>query len=316
MKIAIDCRYLSLSGLGRFTEGFLNSLDYTDNRFLFIGKQHLIDSMNVKGEVVSCEESPFSVRGLFIGKNLKDKINGCDAFFTPNFIIPYGIKIPIFSVVHDVVFIDMRKETTNGVVDYKIKKHLLFRCMRKSRNVFTVSKFSQNRISVYFKKYSDKICVAYNGVPDSVIRYANSHKLPAIKQNYIVFCGNIKKHKGLSVLLNAYDILCQHGNTLELKIVGEAEHHRTSDKEILSYFSRPGISFTGRLNDEELYKLVSQAKFLIQPSFYEGFEMPPFEAITLRTKPIISDIDVFKEIYGGGMYVFSRSVMQRILPRR
>ena len=59
----------------------------------------------------------------------------------------------------------------------------------------------------------------------------------------------------------------------------------------------PNIKFTGRISDEELFNYLSKAKFLIQPSLYEGFGLPPLEALYLETKPIISDIDVFKEIY-------------------
>ena len=58
-----------------------------------------------------------------------------------------------------------------------------------------------------------------------------------------------------------------------------------------------GIKFTGKISDEELLNLERKAKFLIQPSLYEGFGLPPLEALYLKTKPIISDIDVFKEIY-------------------
>ena len=64
-------------------------------------------------------------------------------------------------------------------------------------------------------------------------------------------------------------------------------------------FSLPGVEFTGRLEDDELYDVIAGAEFLIQPSFYEGFGMPPLEAVRLRTKPIISDIEVFREVYGG-----------------
>lgn len=297
MKIAIDCRYLGMSGIGRYIEGILYDLDFSNNEYLFIGNEEKIKNYNTSGEIIADNSNPFSLRGLFIDRSIVKRINSCDAYFTPNFIIPYGIKVPVFSTIHDVIFMDMRKETTRGFIDYAEKKYLLKRCMRKSKIVFTVSHFSAERINSYFSRYSNKICVIYNGVPFSAERYKNTHVTPISKGNYMIYCGNIKKHKGLAVLLEAFEILRNNGNDIELKIVGEAKKHRISDTSVMKRFEMPGISFTGSVNDEELYGLIAGAKFLVQPSFYEGFGLPPLEALCLGTKPIISDIDVFKEIY-------------------
>lgn len=298
MRIAIDCRYLGMSGIGRYTESILTDLD-GGNEYIFIGKREKIEKYISDGGIVEDGVSPFSVKGLFPRRDVKKAINSCDVYFTPNFIIPFGIKIPVFSVIHDVIFMDMRTETTNGYFDYRIKKYLFGRCMRRSRRVFTVSGFSASRIRAHFGEYADKVVVAYNCVPVSVAAYADLHKLPAEKRGYMVYCGNIKKHKGLSVLMRAYELLRKEGHPLGLKIVGEASGHRTSDTDIMQRFSLPGVEFTGRLEDDELYDVIAGAEFLIQPSFYEGFGMPPLEAVRLRTKPIISDIEVFREVYGG-----------------
>lgn len=296
MKTAIDCRYLGLSGLGRFTEGILSRLP-EGNEYLFWGDPEKINKF-CDGEILPFEGSPFSLKGLFANGDVIKKINECDAFFTPNFILPYGLRVKIYSVIHDVVFMDLPKETTNGVFDRVIKKHLLRRCLKKSEEVFTVSEFSRKRIAAFFGKSADKVTVAYNGVPSATERYAESHVLPAAKENYIVYCGNIKKHKGLHTLLRAFAKVREKDDAVSLYIVGSAENHRTSDAEIMRYFDTPGVRFTGRLDDESLYDVISRAKLLVQPSLYEGFGMPPLEALVLRTKPIISDIEVFREIYG------------------
>ena len=59
------------------------------------------------------------------------------------------------------------------------------------------------------------------------------------------------------------------------------------------------VVFTGRLSDEALYDEVAKSEFLVQPSFYEGFGIPPLEALCLGTKPVVSDIEVFREVYDG-----------------
>ena len=57
------------------------------------------------------------------------------------------------------------------------------------------------------------------------------------------------------------------------------------------------IIFTGRISDEQLYDYISNAAILVQPSIYEGFGLPPLEALYLGTTCLLSDIDVFKELY-------------------
>lgn len=88
----------------------------------------------------------------------------------------------------------------------------------------------------------------------------------------------------------------------ELRIVGDKEGFLTGlDPADLQ---AEGVVFTGRVGDDALLAEIAGAKFLIQPSLYEGFGVPPLEALWLGTKPIISDIPVFREVYGDLDVVF------------
>ena len=85
----------------------------------------------------------------------------------------------------------------------------------------------------------------------------------------------------------------------KLLIVGSNEKFRTSDSELTSLINNiQEIEFTGWVTDDQLLQLISEAKALIQPSLYEGFGLPPLEALYLGTDVILSDIQVFKELYG------------------
>lgn len=68
----------------------------------------------------------------------------------PNFIIPFGIKIPVHSVMHDLIFLDV-KETVNGKIDYKIKKYLLKRAMKKSKSIACVSILQSRDANIILK---------------------------------------------------------------------------------------------------------------------------------------------------------------------
>ena len=106
---------------------------------------------------------------------------------------------------------------------------------------------------------------------------------PPQKTNSILFVGNIKKHKGLKTLLDAFEKACGKGLKSKLVIVGNKDNFRTGEEHYESSLT------------------------LVQPSLYEGFGIPPLEAMVCGTPAIISDIPVFKEIYSGFPVVFFKT---------
>lgn len=278
------------SGIGRACEGIIDHLDYSKHTVYLVGKEALLKKY--RGAIIVPDETnPFSKAGLF--RFNKKRINReCDCIVIPNFIIPFGIEIPIHSVMHDLIFLDV-KETVNGKADYLIKKTLLKRCMKKSKSIACVSAFTKSRCEYYFKKYAKKCYVNYNGLSKDILEYGKAHRA-AEKDNTIVFVGNVKRHKGLHTLLNAFSKV--DDPALKLKIIGERDGFLTGlDINEKDY---PNVEFTGRLDNGALYSEIQRAKFLVQPSVYEGFGLPPLEALYLGTQPILSDIEVFREIYG------------------
>ncbi len=289
MKIAIDCRYLGGSGIGRFLSGILANLDFSKNEYYLIGKEKDIKKYPAK-KLLFNDTSAFSIKGIL---KINKEVNDCDIYFSPNFIIPLNVKIKCITVLHDIVFLDMPK-INSSYIEYRLKKYLIKRCMKKSHHIFTVSNFSKNRIAHYFKKYENKISFAYTGVDDVFKKFENTEA--STKENYIIYIGNIKENKGLKTLLEAFKELRKENN-LYLYLVGDKDSLKNKDESLSEYFDMDGIKFTGKISDEDLLNLERKAKFLIQPSLYEGFGLPPLEALYLKTKPIISDIDVFKEVY-------------------
>lgn len=278
------------SGIGRVCQGILDNLDYNENQYYLVGKKQFL-SIYKDAYIIENETDPFSVKGM-LSFNSKEINRKCDAIIIPNFIIPFGIKKPIYSIMHDLIFLDV-KESVNNKIDYSIKRFLLKRCMKKSKKIFCVSEFTKKRCEFYFGEYADKCYVNYNGISKELMAYKNKREgHQTEKDNSIVYVGNVKRHKGIKTLLAAFSEI---DNGLKLKIIGEKEGFITGlDLDENAYHN---VEFTGRLSEDELYSAIESAKFLIQPSIYEGFGIPPLEALYLGTKPIISDIEVFKEIY-------------------
>jgi glycosyltransferase involved in cell wall biosynthesis len=119
------------------------------------------------------------------------------------------------------------------------------------------------------------------------------------KKKIMLFIGNIKKHKGLSCLLEAFIAARKEGLGHKLVIVGSKDNFRSQDAGALERFSAmDALEFTGFVSDEKLRELLAEAALLVQPSLYEGFGLPPLEAMVSGTEALISDIPVFREIYG------------------
>ena len=299
MNVAIDCRYIGKSGIGRVCQGIIENLDYSENKYYLIGNRQKLSAFT-DAEIIEDNTEPYSKSGLL--KFAKERVNKeCDCLIIPNFLIPLGIKVPVHSVMHDLIFLDL-KITTNGFFDRAVKKYLLKRCIKKSKTVACVSNFTKSRCEYYYKKLADKCYVNYQGLSQTLLSYCTGRQYPVEKQNKIVYVGNVKPHKGLKTLLSAFE----NCEGLTLKIIGERDNFLTGLKLDESKFEN--VEFTGRISDAELFDEVRTSKFLVLPSQYEGFGIPPLEALCLGTQPIVSDIEVFREVYDGLPVIFFKDV--------
>lgn len=303
MKIAIDCRMIGMGGIGTYIEDLIPRF-VEHHSCLLIGNAETLAIYNGKPntEICECNTKIFSLKEMFFfPKVILEKINSCQAYFTPYCNIPNGITVPIFSTIHDVVFLDI-KGLASPLGTF-LRKIIYQRAINKSKAIFTVSKFSEKRIkkNLHCKR---TVVVSYNAFPSWLEKSDADNSATSDnekeKEDYILFVGNIKKHKGIETLLDAFSLTLENGLKSKLIIAGNAENFRTGDNSIKSKIDtmpEGSVKFTGKISNEELRNLYQKAKLLVQPSLYEGFGLPPLEAMTLGTNALISDIEVFQEIY-------------------
>jgi len=292
MRLSIDCRYIGQSGIGTYIENIVDNLlaYHSEHQYVLICNKGMRTKHGANVLIVETDIKPFSLKELFAFP--VEEINRSNAFFTPYINIPGRIKVPVFSVIHDVVFFDV--DGLVSTIGKLLRSFYYKRAIKCSKKLFTVSEFSKERILHHFPTKKE-IIVAYNGVPKKVLVYPT---IDIQKKDYYIYVGNIKKHKGLHTLIKAYRQAVEQGLKSKLMVVGNKDKFRSADAEFDSLIdSVSGVEFTGRVNDETLLQLVSEAKALIQPSFYEGFGIPPLEAMCLGTNVILSNIQVFKEVY-------------------
>ncbi|MCL2242951.1 MAG: glycosyltransferase family 4 protein [Treponema sp.] len=233
---------------------------------------------------------------MFFPAKILKNINNSNIFYSPFFNIPRGIKIPVYITIHDIIFLDIPEIASKAGV--AVRKWFFRRAYNKSKIIFTVSNFSKARIEHHLGACKN-IIVTHSAVRPLFLEYRKNNKIIQ-KEQTIVFLGNIKKHKGLDTLLDAFKLAKEEGLHHKLLIIGSKEKFRTTDNAIikkLETFEDDSVSFTGFISDDKLMELLSKASLLVQPSVYEGFCLPPLEAMVLGTHALISDIAVLKEIY-------------------
>ena len=199
--------------------------------------------------------------------------------------------------IHDLAFTKNKKWFSKK---FRIVYNFLIpRILKKAKHVITVSEFSKSEILNYVKIPYISISVVYNGIDH--LPHQN-HKIK--KKDYYLMVGSLDPRKNLSTVIDAFIQL-----KLPLKIVGDKANSFLK----LKTNSSDMIQLLGRVSDEELSKLYKEARGFIYLSFYEGFGIPPLEAFTFKTRSIVSNIEVFKEILGNTAIYTNPLVIEDII---
>jgi len=310
MKITIDCRHIDSSGgIGVYVREILPFFIASGASFILLGDENTLRqfAQNNTAETAHCTIKPFSLRDTFaFPRSILKKINSGDMYYTPYINVPNGIKVPVYTTIHDIIFPDMPELTSK--TGLAARMWFYRRAYKKSQKIFTVSEFSKSRIQHHLGT-EKPVIVTHSAIQPVFLAYRAAVK-NAQKTQTIVFIGNIKKHKGLDLLLDAFILARNEGLSHRLVIIGSQENFRTSDTKVpekINSLGAEAVTFTGFISDEQVMEYLSKAALLVQPSLYEGFCLPPLEAMVLGTNALISDIPVLKEVYAGFPVTFFRS---------
>jgi len=300
MTITIDCRWIDSSGIGVYLRECLPFFLDSGNFLFLLGDSKRLASAVMgrkNAAVIDCSVKPFSLQELLaFPRSLLKTVNSGDLYYSPYFNIPGGIKIPVYTTIHDIIFPDMPELCSRtGLAARMWFYRRAFGCSKK---IFTVSDFSKSRIE-HYSGNRVSVIVTHSAIQPMFLEH-RAMLQRGQKKETVVFIGNIKKHKGLDCLLDAFHQARNEGLPHKLVIIGSKENFRTSDNAVLQKIEEIGndaVFFTGFVSDEKLMEYLSEAALLVQPSLYEGFCLPPLEAMVLGTHALISDIPVLREVY-------------------
>ncbi len=181
-------------------------------------------------------------------------------------------------------------------------RYILKSLCRNARHIITVSQFSKSEIIKYFKADPDKISVIYHGVEHCLIDTSSSHILTnheLEKGSYVLAVGSLNLRKNFSVVLEAASYIKK--SRLKIVIAGESNPRifGSADSGV-----RDKALCLGRVNDVDLAALYENAAAFVFPSLYEGFGLPPLEAMAHGCPVIVSDIPPHHEVCGDAALYF------------
>lgn len=173
---------------------------------------------------------------------------------------------------------------------------------QRCRHIFTVSNFSKDEIIELLKVNSSKITVVYNAVSDHVSMDAADLTPP--EKPYILMVSSLDPRKNHERIFAAFNRGGFRG--YELKVIGKtAPNFRNA----VQASRHRDIFFCGYVSDRELATLYANASLFIYPSLYEGFGIPPLEAMKNGCPTVVSDIPSLREVCGNStLYVDPYSI--------
>ena len=196
------------------------------------------------------------------------------------------------------------------------KIYLKITCMwsaRISKKIITVSNFSKQRISLILK-YPDKNIevipsAIYKGITDyKSTNYSDVKEMYHLPDKYIMSLSTLEPRKNLELLLRAFTNVM---NQVDYDLVLVGRKGWKMDDVLKKYNAQKRIIITGFVNDEHVAQIYKNAMCFVFPSIYEGFGLPPVEALALGTPVVASDAASLPEVLmDQAVYFANNSIIQ------
>lgn len=230
---------------------------------------------------------------------------GSDITHFFNYIVPPFVHGKKVVTIHDMVY-KAFPETMNSKT--RILLNLAMnKSMKRADVVVTDSEFSRSEIIKYFPQYRDKVEVVPCGVDCDMFKPIQDRsiieKVKAnhnIKDKYFLYLGTLEPRKNLTRLVKAYEILSRRKEDCPLLVLAGGKGWLYD--EIFEEVNKSGLGdkviFTQYIPGEEICPLMNGAEAFVFPSLYEGFGMPPLEAMACGTPVIVSGSASLPEVVG------------------
>jgi glycosyltransferase involved in cell wall biosynthesis len=309
VRIAIDARKLRDYGIGTYVRNVLRHLARLDRdtEYILLCRQQDCSLASELGENFRAvpESSPaYSVREqLAVPMDLRRE--GVNLFHAPHYVLPPLTPCRSVVTIHDCIHLQFPQYLPHRL-GYVYARTALWVAAHRSDRILTVSEASKKDILRHFRVAPAKIDVIYNaiderfGEPPSEADVSRVRERYQLNDPYVLYAGNIKPHKNLERLIEAFHLLRREGlDHVKLLIIGdEISKYATLRRAVHRYKLHQHVRFFGFVPDRTLAVLYRLAAVFVFPSLYEGFGLPPLEAMASGTPVITSNVSSLPEVVG------------------
>ncbi|MBU0727212.1 glycosyltransferase family 4 protein [Patescibacteria group bacterium] len=317
MRIGIDARMygVSFTGIGRYTYELIQNLAEMDkeHEFVVFMRKDAYDSFQLPNErfkkvLADYPHYSFGEQFGFLKTVNQEKL---DMMHFTHFNAPILYSSAFIVTIHDLTLSFFPGKKMTNLLQ-RFAYHVVVRTVTKNaKKIIAVSNHTKKDLIEALKTPEEKISVIYNGVNpkfgdvDPTPRPDLMKKL-GLSKPYFLYTGVWRDHKNLVGMIKAFYAFNKDvGNQYNLVITGP---HNPTYHEIPDTVKELGIEdevhLVGLVAEEDLFALYKNALSYVFPSFYEGFGLPPLEAMQCGTPVIASNKSATPEICGEGNALF------------
>lgn len=346
MRIGIDARFLTHpqpGGFKTYTESLISALarvDAANEYFLYTDREFgdrvaSLGNPNFHGRIVPASISfvgvPWREQVLLARHAVKDQL---DLFHAPCLTAPLHLGCPLVVTVHDMIWAYPEKYSRSETLSFKrrlmewynrlIPKYVI----RRADAVITVSHAARESIKEHLRLGADRLFVTHEAANPTFRKTHDKKALTDVCAKYelqpkfILAIGSADPRKNIRGLVQAYSLL-PHDLKEQYRLVIIWTHTFLAD-ELFEYVKDlridGNVHFLMNVSNENMLLLYNIASLFVFPSLYEGFGLPPLEAMACGTPVIAADNSSIPEIVGDAALLFNAqdvdemySVIKRVL---
>src|SRR4051812_24115674 len=310
MRIAIDARKLRDYGIGTYVRNLLRQLARQDavNDYVVLCRDADCDAVEELGArfrpVVENARS-YSVAEQF-ALPIDLRREAVDLFHAPHYVLPPLTPCRSVVTIHDCIHLRFPQYLPSRL-GYAYARAQMWTATQRAARVITVSEASKRDILRYFRVPESRIDVIYNAIDERFWQQPDPEDIARVRERYrldnpfVLYAGNIKPHKNLERLIDAFHLLRQNSamKDVQLLIIGdEISKYATLRRAVHRHKLHKHVRFFGFVSDQTLAALYRLAAVFVFPSLYEGFGLPPLEAMASGTPVITSNVSSLPEVVG------------------
>jgi glycosyltransferase involved in cell wall biosynthesis len=313
MRIGFDARTVPLrGGIGTYSRNILKQFAEAGVEAVVFCEDQAKNDIPLADSftLVEAHTDPSAPAGRKAFRTLV-KESGVDLLHVPSPFAPTPCSVPLVSTIHDIApFLYPNALSTRVRLRYKRQFR---RTVDEARRIITVSRITYSALGIYAGVDQTKARVIHNGVSERFVPIAdqkvlsatrNRHSLP---ERYVFWVGDFRPEKNLAFLIQAWAQLKQRSEDLPVLVLAGKKRgeFRKIEQEVRKHGLQDGVLFSGFIPDDDLPAVYSAASVFVFPSLYEGFGLPPLEAMACGTPCVVSNSSSLPEVTGSAALLFN-----------